>query len=58
MEKVERRILNISVNGKLFSMTQDERWINRYDEVKSFIEANHQNPSRHRIEEYDMLNRL
>ena len=28
----------------------------RYNEVKSFIETNHRNPSRHRIEEHDMLN--
>lgn len=39
-------------------MTQDERWIVRYNEVKSFIEDNHRNPSRHRIEEHDMLNWL
>ena len=37
-------------------MTQDERWNNRYEEVKSFIETNHRNPSKHRIEEHDMLN--
>ena len=35
---------------------QDERWNNRYEEVKSFIETNHRNPSKHRIEEHDMLN--
>ena len=28
----------------------------RYDEVKTFIETSHRNPSRHRIEEHDMLN--
>lgn len=39
-------------------MTQDERWLARYDEVVSFIETNHRNPSRHRIEEHDMLNWL
>lgn len=39
-------------------MTQDERWLARYNEVKSFIEKNHRNPSRHRIEEHDMLNWL
>ena len=27
-----------------------------YKEVVDFIEANHRNPSRHRIEEHDMLN--
>ena len=37
-------------------MTQSERWLTRYNEVKSFIETNHRNPSRHRIEEHDMLN--
>lgn len=30
----------------------------RYNEVKSFIEINLRNPSRHRIEEHDMLNWL
>ena len=39
-------------------MTQDERWNLRYQEVKTFIEVNHRNPSRHRIEEHDMLNWL
>ena len=37
-------------------MTQDERWMVRYQEVKDFIEANRRNPSKHRIEEHDMLN--
>ena len=37
-------------------MTQDERWIVKYNEVKTFIEENHRNPSKHRIEEHDMLN--
>ena len=39
-------------------MTQDERWITRYNEVIAFIEIQHRNPSRHRIEEHDMLNWL
>ena len=39
-------------------MTQDERWNTRYQEVVGFIEANHRNPSRHRIEEHLMLNWL
>ena len=39
-------------------MTQDERWLSRYNEVMAFIETNHRNPSRHRIEEHDMLNWL
>ena len=37
-------------------MTQEERWLVRYKEVKRFIEENKRNPSRHRIEEHDMLN--
>jgi len=37
-------------------MTQDERWNTRYEEVKKFIETNKRNPSKHRIEEHDMLN--
>lgn len=39
-------------------MTQDERWIVKYNEVVEFINTNHRNPSRHRIEEHDMLNWL
>ena len=39
-------------------MTQDERWIAKYNEVVVFIQTNHRNPSRHRIEEHDMLNWL
>ena len=37
-------------------MTQEDRWITRYEEVKTFIENNKRNPSKHRLEEHDMLN--
>ena len=37
-------------------MTQEERWLVRYQEVMGFMEKNHRNPSRHRLEEHDMLN--
>ena len=37
-------------------MTQEEKWQQRYKEVVDFIEANHRNPSKHRVEEHDMLN--
>ena len=37
-------------------MTQDERWIARYNEVMEFTVTNLRNPSRQRIEEHDMLN--
>ncbi len=39
-------------------MTQSDKWMARYNEVKSYIETNHRNPSRHRIEEHDYLNWL
>lgn len=39
-------------------MSQDERWMENYKKVVGFIESNHRNPSRHRIEEHDMLNWL
>lgn len=39
-------------------MAQDERWMAKYNEVVEFIQTNHRNPSRHRIDEHDMLNWL
>ena len=39
-------------------MTQNERWMAKYNEVVEFIETNHRNPSRHRLEDHDMLNWL
>ena len=42
--------------GKRENMTQEERWQKRYQEVMKFIQTNHRNPSKHRIEEHDMLN--
>ena len=39
-------------------MDQDTRWLTKYNEVMNFMETNHRNPSRHRIEEHDMLNWL
>ena len=37
-------------------MTQEDKWEAHYEEVKNFIETNKRNPSKHRIEEHDMLN--
>ncbi len=37
-------------------MDQGTRWLTRYQEVVEFVETNHRNPSKHRIEEHDMLN--
>ena len=39
-------------------MTQDERWLARYNEMKTFIETNKRNPSKHRMEEHNILNWL
>ena len=39
-------------------MTQEERWMVKYNEVVNFIQSIRRNPSRHRIEEHDMLNWL
>ena len=32
-------------------MTQDERWLEKYNEVVTFIETNKRNPSKHSDEE-------
>lgn len=48
-------ITNIRDQGNTI-MTQDERWMAKYNEVMDFIETNHRNPSRHRLEDHDMLN--
>ena len=39
-------------------MDQETRWLTKYNEVVTFIETNKRNPSKHRIEEHDMLNWL
>ena len=39
------------VNDKRTTMTQEERWQKRYEEVVDFIEANKRNPSKHDEEE-------
>lgn len=37
-------------------MTQEERWLEKYNEVKTFVIENKRNPSKHRIEEHLMQN--
>ena len=32
-------------------MTQDERWLSKYNEVVGFLNTNHRNPSKHNPEE-------
>jgi len=39
-------------------MTQEERWFEKVKLVVDFIEANHRNPSKYRLDEHDMLNWL
>ena len=39
-------------------MTQDERWLARYNEVKTFIETNRRNPSKYYDEEKLMVHFL
>ena len=39
-------------------MTQEERWMTRYNEVKAFIETNHRNPSKYAPEEKLMVHFL
>ena len=39
-------------------MTQDDRWMMRYQDVVSFIETHHRNPSKYKIEEHNYLNWL
>lgn len=37
-------------------MTQEEKWNKNCQAVEEFIDTNHRNPSRHRIEEHLLLN--
>ena len=39
-------------------MTQEERWLTRYNEVKAFIEREHRNPSKYAPEERLMVHFL
>ena len=37
-------------------MTQDDKWIAKYNEVAEFIKANHRNPSKYVDEERGLVN--
>lgn len=39
-------------------MTQDERWMVKYNEAMEFLATNNRNPSRYRLEEHLVLNRI
>ena len=55
-ERFERRlgVLQVFVLAEVevrIYMTQEETWLKKYQEVMTFIETNHRNPSRHNPEE-------
>ena len=37
-------------------MNRDVVWLNKYQQVLAFVETHQRGPSRHHIEEHDMLN--
>lgn len=37
-------------------MTQDEKWQIQFEQMMDFMETHHRRPSKHRIEEHDLLN--
>lgn len=37
-------------------MNRDLTWMRKYNDVWAFVEKSHRGPSRHHIEEHDMLN--
>lgn len=37
---------------------QEDRWLDRFNEVKTFIEVNHRNPSKYKPEERLMIHFL
>ena len=37
-------------------MTQEEKWQIQYDQMMTFMKENQRRPSKHRLEEHDMLN--
>ena len=39
-------------------MTQEEKWMVKYQEVIGFLETNQRNPLKYRVEEHDLLNWL
>ena len=41
---------------KMGRLTQEERWHQQYEQMMEFMETNHRRPSKHRLEEHDMLN--
>ena len=46
------------LNYGITEMTQDERWVQRYNEVVAFIKREHRNPSKYNPEEKLMVHFL
>lgn len=40
------------------SMTQDERWLAKYNEIMAFMAENHRRPSKYNLEERNLWNWL
>ena len=36
-------------------MTQEEKWQQQFEQMMAFMETNRRRPSKHRLEEHDML---
>lgn len=56
MQRRKRGIIIIYNEIHFEPMNQDELWLSKNNEVMSFIERNHRDPSKHRLEEHQMLN--
>lgn len=56
VERYRWRRLNQIERNQDRTMTKDELWIAKWREAIDFMETNHRNPSKHRIEEHRMLN--
>ena len=60
MGLIRKRCVNTQNNRTIriyrAKMTQEERWQQQYEQMMSFMETNHRRPSKHRLEEHDMLN--
>lgn len=37
-------------------MNREDKWLDCYEEIVAFVKENHRGPSRHRVEEHQMLN--
>lgn len=43
------------MTNRIVSMSQDERWQQKYLQVRAYIETRHKNPSKHHIEDARMV---